>query len=191
MKKIFEKLSDIFYVTKSEIRLTATIFGIVLIGYVVTELTPNYDVSKRSFQNLLDSLKNADSIQKLNLSKLATGQTDTLEIEPNEVDSNDKIHSISSFEKEIGNSLDNPDKNLGKFQTYPKKELPTHLVDLNTASMEKLKKLPGVGDKTAELIIQHRRIDLFRQIEDIQNVKGIGPKKFAKMKPYITVKKKQ
>lgn len=180
MKKLYEKLSDIFYVTKSEIRLTATIFGIILIGYLITEFTPKYDVGERSFQHLLDSLKKAESLK-----------SDTTEKEPIEVDSNGKIHSIASLEKVIGNSTENPDNNLGKFQSYSKKELPSHLIDLNSASINKLMKLPGVGEKTAELIIKYRKLDSFQKIEDIQNIKGIGPKKFEKMKPYITVKKKQ
>lgn len=180
MKKLYEKLSDIFYVTKSEIRLTATIFGIVLLGYGISVFTSRYDVGERNFQNLLDSLKKAESMK-----------LDSLITEPIEVDSNGNIHSIQSQESEIGNSTKNQDKNLGKYQTYNKKELPSHLVDINQASKSRLMELPGIGEKTADIIIQYRKIDTFRRIEDIQNVKGIGPKKFEKMKPFITVKKKQ
>jgi len=180
MKKLYEKLSDIFYVTKSEIRLTATIFGIVLLGYGISVFTTRYDVGERNFQNLLDSLKKATSIK-----------LDSLISEPILVDSNGNIYTIQSLENKIGNSIVNPEKNLGKYQTYNKKELPSHLVDINKASKSRLMELPGIGEKTAEIIIQYRKMDTFRRIEDIQNVKGIGPKKFEKMKPFITVKKLQ
>ena len=180
MKKLYEKLSDILYVTKSEIRLTATIFGIVLLGFLISEFTPKYDVGEQNFQQLLDSLKKIDSTK-----------FDSLDFEPIEVDSNGKIHSIQSLEKEIGNTPENQDKNLGKYQTFTKKELPSQLIDINSASKRRLMELPGIGEKTADVIIQYRKMDTFRRIEDIQNVKGIGPKKFEKMKPFITVKKKQ
>lgn len=192
MKKLYEKLSDIFYVTKSEIRLTATIFGIVLLGYGISVLTSNYDVGEQNFQQLLDSLQHVDSLKKVTSIRIESEQSqEGFEPNPIEVDSKGKIRSIQSLESEIGNSTENQDQNLGKYQTYNKKELPSHLVDINKASKRRLMELPGIGEKTAEIIIQYRKMDTFRRIEDIQNVKGIGPKKFEKMKPFITVKKKQ
>jgi competence protein ComEA len=48
--------------------------------------------------------------------------------------------------------------------------------------------LPGVGEKTADMIIEYRNSSRFRKIEDIMNVKGIGPKKFENFKEYIEIK---
>lgn len=63
----------------------------------------------------------------------------------------------------------------------------TFKVNINTATKEELMKIPGVGLKTAELIIKHRETyGKFERIEDIMNVKGIGQKKFEKMKNYLT-----
>ncbi|MFN3135075.1 MAG: ComEA family DNA-binding protein [Candidatus Kryptonium sp.] len=60
-------------------------------------------------------------------------------------------------------------------------------VNINTATKEELMKIPGVGSKTAEQIIKHRETyGKFERIEDIMNVKGIGQKKFEKMKNYLT-----
>lgn len=60
-------------------------------------------------------------------------------------------------------------------------------VNINTATKEELMKLPGIGEKTAEQIIRHREIyGKFRKIEDIMNVKGIGQKKFERIKNYLT-----
>jgi len=62
-------------------------------------------------------------------------------------------------------------------------------LNLNTATKEDLMLLPGVGEATAERIILHRQDNgPFQRTEDLRKVKGIGEKKFQKIKPYITVK---
>ncbi len=61
-------------------------------------------------------------------------------------------------------------------------------INLNTATVEQLETLPGIGRKTAELIVQHRtQSGGFKRIEDLMNVKGIGEKSFLKLKPLVTV----
>lgn len=60
------------------------------------------------------------------------------------------------------------------------------LVSINTGSHEQLLTLKGVGDKTAQAIIDHRREHgLFQTLDELMNVKGIGPKKYADILPYI------
>ena len=59
-------------------------------------------------------------------------------------------------------------------------------VDLNTATADQLEALPGIGPKTAESILTFRRENgPFLRPDDIMNVKGIGPAKFEKLRPYI------
>lgn len=61
-------------------------------------------------------------------------------------------------------------------------------ININTATLEELDKLPGVGEATANKIISHREENgQFKTIEDIKNVNGIGDKKFEKMKELICV----
>ena len=61
-------------------------------------------------------------------------------------------------------------------------------INLNTATVEQLETLPGIGRKTAELIVQHRtKSGGFKRIEDLMNVKGIGEKSFLTLKPLVTV----
>lgn len=68
-------------------------------------------------------------------------------------------------------------------ETAPKKP-----INLNTATATELMQLPHVGAKTAERIISFRKQHgNFRRVEEIMNVKGIGEKSFAKMKPYLTL----
>ncbi len=59
-----------------------------------------------------------------------------------------------------------------------------NLVNLNTATIEELDTLPGIGKSTAEKIIANRP---YNDIEDLQNVEGIGEKKFNDIKNKVTV----
>ena len=61
-------------------------------------------------------------------------------------------------------------------------------VDINTAEMEELKSLPGIGEKTAEKIINKRNeLGAFNVLEDLLLVPGIGQKTFEKLLPYIQI----
>ena len=63
------------------------------------------------------------------------------------------------------------------------------MVNINTANVEELQKLPGIGEGTAQKIIAYRKEQgKFTNIEDIQNVSGIGTSKFDKIKNNICVK---
>ena len=57
------------------------------------------------------------------------------------------------------------------------------IVHINTATAQELDQLDGVGEKTAQKIIEFRTENgPFKTIDDIVKVKGIGPKKFEKMR---------
>jgi competence protein ComEA len=62
------------------------------------------------------------------------------------------------------------------------------LVNINTATLQQLQTLPGVGPVTAQSIITYRQSHgPFQHIEDIMNVPGIGPATFDQIKDLITV----
>ncbi len=62
------------------------------------------------------------------------------------------------------------------------------LVNINTASVEELQSLSGVGQATAEAIVEDRKNNgPFKSPEDLMRVSGIGEKKFAKVKDHICV----
>ena len=61
-------------------------------------------------------------------------------------------------------------------------------VNINTASVEELKSLPGIGDGIAGKIVKYREENgKFSKIEDIMKVSGIKDKLFQKIKEQITV----
>ena len=70
----------------------------------------------------------------------------------------------------------------------PEKPAAPAVVNLNTASAADLDKLPGIGPKTAALIVEYRQKNGgFKKVEELMNVKGIGEKSFLKLKPLVTV----
>ena len=61
-------------------------------------------------------------------------------------------------------------------------------VNINTATVQELMSLKGIGEKKARSIAEHReKIGSFATIEDLKDVKGIGGKIFNKIKDLIVV----
>lgn len=61
-------------------------------------------------------------------------------------------------------------------------------VNLNSATLDQLETLPGIGRKTAELIVEYRTKNSgFKKVEELMNIKGIGEKTFLKIKPMVSV----
>jgi len=61
-------------------------------------------------------------------------------------------------------------------------------INLNEATFDQLQTLPGVGPALAERILEHRHeVGKFKRIEEILNIKGMGEKKFQKIKDRLVV----
>jgi comEA protein len=61
-------------------------------------------------------------------------------------------------------------------------------VNINTASLEELQKLPRIGPEIAQRILDYRKESgNFKKIEEILKVRGIGEKVFGQLKDLITV----
>lgn len=61
-------------------------------------------------------------------------------------------------------------------------------ININLASYEQLVALPGIGKVKATAIIRYRKeVGMFKVLEDLQNIKGIGTKLFAKLSDKIKI----
>ncbi len=60
-------------------------------------------------------------------------------------------------------------------------------IDVNRATADELQKLPGIGAKMAQRILDERAKRPFRSLEELRRVSGIGPKTLEKLRPFVTV----
>jgi competence protein ComEA len=67
------------------------------------------------------------------------------------------------------------------------KALPTHLIDVNHASQDELRTIPGIGPVLSQRIMDQRAKSPFKSINDLRRVQGIGAKTLEKMRPYVTI----
>lgn len=99
------------------------------------------------------------------------------------------VNPQKSGDKEVDYKQEVLDFNTQGFDRIKKKTLPIeNSLNLNKAKIEELINLPGIGEKTAQKIIEYREKNLgFRNINQLLNVKGIGKSKLAKIKKYIFI----
>lgn len=133
-----------------------------------------YRVSKNSIVNdiivLAGGLKEDADTSNLNLSKSVSNEMIITVYTKEEINSQKKLEAITE------------EKN----QEAKKEE--SDLVSLNTATLEELMTIPGIGEAKAKIIIQYREsCGAFKSIEELKNIKGIGEAVFEKLKAYITL----
>jgi competence protein ComEA len=68
-------------------------------------------------------------------------------------------------------------------------ELRPHSININTANQTELERLPRIGPATANNIMEYRRANgNFNSLDELINVKRIGPKTLELIKPYLIIK---
>lgn len=145
-----------------------------------------YQIKENERTNVLiekaGGLKNGYSIKNINLAaKLSDG---------------DKVYIPSiEEEKSLGNQNNNnnvstvgKDKNNGNNSNNNVNIIKNNKININTANVSELKQITGIGESTANKIIDYREnVGKFKKIEDIKEVKGIGESKFESLKNKITI----
>jgi competence protein ComEA len=91
-----------------------------------------------------------------------------------------KIDSIIATEEDTLHAASKP-----QWKSKPSIDFP---INLNAATLDELTALPGVGKTTAQRIIEFRDSNTrLNSIEDLLKVKGIGPKKLEKIRPFVKI----
>lgn len=158
--------------------------------------------------NLAGGLKENSDISIINLSKKVKDEmviviyskdevNDFLNTRENEKIIEDKCSNntlkndacITSSERiETSVSIKEKNNNVNNTNTNTNSSNSNSLISINTASKDELMTLSGIGESKAISIIKYREENgLFKSIEDIKSVTGIGDKMFEKIKDYITV----
>ena len=134
-------------------------------------------------------LKNADTTT-INLSKKVSSEM-VIYIPKKEEVIKTTTNTTVTKDQEIPNDAvasdnNNPNSSISKDNNPQTPNRP--LVNINTATIQELTTLSGIGDAKAQDIIDYRTLNgNFKTIEDIKNVSGIGEALYAKIKDYITV----
>jgi len=100
-------------------------------------------------------------------------------------DNSDEINNDAAIEDDLKEEINN-DASIDK-ELNEKDNNQNSKVSLNTATKEQLMTLPGIGESKALAIIEYRSNSLFKNIEEIMNIKGIGNSIYEKIKEYITL----
>lgn len=154
-------------------------------GFSKNAYKNNINLSKKVSDELVIYVYSKSEYQKLNKEeeKIVECNCPTYDISDctsngSSIIVNDNLEPSNNIMEDSNNSLIVDDKN----EDNSKK-----LININTASLEELTTLNGIGESKAKAIIEYRNKTKFQTIEDIKNISGIGDKAFEKIKDYITV----
>ena len=137
---------------------------------------------KPSFRDLKGNNKNDDEEKSVsNESDENSGGDGSKGNRGSKGDSDDK--SDRSNKSDVSNKRDKSDENTASNQSN------TGRININTATLDQLQTLKGIGPKTAARIIaQRKKVGYFRSLEDLMQIKGIGPKTLNKFRGNVDVK---
>jgi len=162
--------------TKNELKIILFVFIVLAFGFsikYIRHLVSDNNFSKYNYEQSDNTFRRLSGSGSTLLSRDSSLQKDSA-----------NNSTLTQRLKSTEDSL----KNTGRKKSKKEEKLKPKGININTAPKEILIMLPGVGESTADKIINYREThNGFKKIEHIMKVKGIGKKKFEKLKEYITV----
>ena len=189
--QLFSKLESSLGLTRGDVTVALFLICTALAGLIYTTF---FDLpgGRGERRELLELRMRHDSIleahRNARLAELDRAKPPAGTAAASHGDAADSLSSWEPVSSHEGAREDAAERAARPAASGGKKEALSGPVNLNTASRDALMRLPGVGEKTAEAIIERRNHVPFRRVEDIMEVKGIGEKKFEKMKQFIVVR---
>ncbi len=164
---MFEKLSKKFGFTQTEIHVILFLSGLFLLGFFYVEF----------FKKDANDDKFIDYTKQDSLFYYYSNLNPEFDLEDSTLISN---LEIKKRVLELSDTLQYVRKDVSSLEEGS--------INLNTAGLNDLVKLPGIGEKTAEKIIQLRNErGGFKRIQELMDVKGIGEVKFNKIKKFLYI----
>lgn len=164
---MFEKLSKKIGFTQTEISVILFLAGLFLLGFIYVEFFKRTDNDNEHF----------DYTKQDSLFYYYSNLNPDIDLEDSTLISNLEI------KKRI--------LELSETFTYTKKDISSlteKSINLNKAGISDLVRLPGIGEKTAEKILQLRdERKGFKKLDELMDVKGIGEVKFNKIKKFLYI----
>lgn len=169
MKKIIENISLKTGLTKIEVKTS----GFVLLFFIIGLIAKQYKLSLEIEHKKEFSYSFQDSLFKA----LSQSKSDVmLKKKEKRVDSEVELSDFSNKEKEPKQKSDN--------------KIEAHSININTASVETLKKIPGIGSVIANnIILVRQKKGKFNSLDELIEVKRIGSKKLSNIKKYLYLEK--
>lgn len=149
-------------------------------GFAKKAYTKNINLSKKVVDELVIYVFTENEYKKDNTKVITKVVQESCECSTYDISNctDNKVSEIISSEKDtIFEEHDNNESNV----------VSSKLVNINTASKEELMTLSGIGESKAVSIIEYRKNSIFKNIEELKNVSGIGEALYNKVKDSITV----
>ncbi len=191
--------------------LIFTIIAIIVIVIVIKNNLQNEDDYELNYENFVvssdnevqkteEKMENQDNLIKIHITGEVNNQG-VIELKAGDriIDAIEKAGGLTdladtskvnlAYSLSDGEKIYIPSINDEEGINFIETENKNSKININTATLEELDSLSGIGESIAQSIIDYREENgKFQTIEDLKNVSGIGEAKFEKIKENITVK---
>lgn len=144
----------------------------------------NENMNVQDVIDIAGGLKKNATTDNINLSKKIFDQMVIIVLSKSDL--NKKVNNKTELKNDaiISNQIS---ADISLYKSNSESNLTSKLININTASLDELMMITGVGKSKAEAIISYRETQSFKSIDDLKNVSGIGEALFEKIKDQVSV----